>query len=292
MLLPGVLPFGAAFIESVFILSSVWQGMFFVLTWTTAPHVHTHLSTGRVYYVFGFLALVFVILIVTCAEATIVMIYFQLTREDYNWWWRSFLTSGSYGVWLYLYCIFYYFTALDIQNFASSVLYFGYMFMVCVPFPHAVPYSFTHTHTHPYRCRTSSASSPVSSGSLPLLSSCGRSTRRLRLTKETIYFSTHPYSLLETLTLLSDPAQIQPTHTTHPPSTCCKRDSLLAPPGKQLSIYIIINEHTKRKKKKNNNQNTSVRHPTPCSNVPTRLRTPHTHTHTRACLRRAPFVKE
>eukprot|EP01061_Rhynchopus_euleeides_P013968 TRINITY_DN2423_c0_g2_i1.p1 TRINITY_DN2423_c0_g2~~TRINITY_DN2423_c0_g2_i1.p1 ORF type:complete len:639 (+),score=267.37 TRINITY_DN2423_c0_g2_i1:182-2098(+) len=110
MLLPGVLPFGAAFIESVFILSSVWQ--------------------GRVYYVFGFLALVFLILIVTCAEATIAMIYFQLTREDYNWWWRSFLTSGSYGVWLYIYCIFYYFTALHIPSFVSSVLYFGYMFMV------------------------------------------------------------------------------------------------------------------------------------------------------------------
>eukprot|EP01059_Diplonema_ambulator_P033785 TRINITY_DN721_c0_g1_i2.p1 TRINITY_DN721_c0_g1~~TRINITY_DN721_c0_g1_i2.p1 ORF type:complete len:632 (+),score=203.04 TRINITY_DN721_c0_g1_i2:119-2014(+) len=110
MLLPGILPFGAAFIESVFILSSVWQ--------------------GRVYYVFGFLSLVFFILIVTCAETTIVMIYFQLTREDYNWWWRSFLTSGSYGFWLYLYCIFYYLTTLNIPSLASSILYFGYMAMV------------------------------------------------------------------------------------------------------------------------------------------------------------------
>eukprot|EP01063_Lacrimia_lanifica_P017722 TRINITY_DN24741_c0_g1_i1.p1 TRINITY_DN24741_c0_g1~~TRINITY_DN24741_c0_g1_i1.p1 ORF type:complete len:643 (+),score=235.85 TRINITY_DN24741_c0_g1_i1:68-1996(+) len=109
-LLPGVVPFGAAFIESVFILASVWQ--------------------GKIYYVFGFLSLVFLILVVTCAETTIVMVYFQLTREDYNWWWRSFLTPGSYAIWFYLYCISYYYTSLQITSFLSSILYFGYMAMV------------------------------------------------------------------------------------------------------------------------------------------------------------------
>lgn len=32
-------------------------------------------------------------------------------------------------MWLYLYCIFYYVTALHIPNFWASVLYFGYMAM-------------------------------------------------------------------------------------------------------------------------------------------------------------------
>lgn len=109
-IVPGILPFGSAFIESVFILSSVWQ--------------------GRVYYVFGFLALVFAILIITCAEATIVVTYFQLVNLDYRWWWKSFFTSGSYAVWLFAYSIFYYATALTIRSWWSSVLYFGYMFMV------------------------------------------------------------------------------------------------------------------------------------------------------------------
>ncbi len=49
------------------------------------------------YYVFGFLLLVFVILAVTCAEITIVLCYFQLCAEDYHWWWRSFMTSGTYA---------------------------------------------------------------------------------------------------------------------------------------------------------------------------------------------------
>ena len=79
----GVLPFGAVFIELFFILSSIWLHQF--------------------YYVFGFLMLVFVILVITCAEITIVMCYFQLCAEDYNWWWRSFLTAGSSGLYLFLY---------------------------------------------------------------------------------------------------------------------------------------------------------------------------------------------
>jgi transmembrane 9 superfamily member 2/4 len=109
-IIPGVLPFGAAFIESVFILGSVWQ--------------------GRVYYVFGFLALVFVIVLVTCAEATIVLIYFQLVNLDYRWWWKSYVASGSYGLWLFAYSIFYYSTALTIRSWWSSVLYYGYMLMI------------------------------------------------------------------------------------------------------------------------------------------------------------------
>ena len=110
-IIPGVLPFGAAFIESVFILGSMWQ--------------------GKIYHMFGFLALVFVIVLVTCAEATIVLVYFQLVSLDYRWWWKAFAASGSYSVWLFTYCIYYYATALSIRSWWSSVLYYGYMLMVC-----------------------------------------------------------------------------------------------------------------------------------------------------------------
>jgi len=109
-IIPGALPFGAAFIESVFLLSSVWQ--------------------GRIYYVFGFLTLVFVIVLICCAEATIVLVYFQLVNLDYRWWWKSFIGAGSYGMWLFAYSIFYYLTSLTIRSWWSSVLYYGYMFMI------------------------------------------------------------------------------------------------------------------------------------------------------------------
>jgi len=113
-LVGGVLPFGAVFIEVFFIMSSVW--------------LH------RFYYMFGFLFIVFIILIITCAEVTIVMAYFQLCSEDYQWWWRGFFTAGSSAVYLFLYSILYFCTKLDITPFSSSVLYFGYMLLASLAF--------------------------------------------------------------------------------------------------------------------------------------------------------------
>ncbi len=113
-LIGGVLPFGAVFIEVYFIMSSIW--------------LH------RFYYVFGFLLLVFLILIITCAEITIVMCYFQLCSEDYKWWWRSFLTSGSSAIYMFLYSILYFVTKLDITKFASGLVFFGYMGLICLFF--------------------------------------------------------------------------------------------------------------------------------------------------------------
>lgn len=102
----GILPYGAVFIEMFFILQSLWMGNY--------------------YYVFGFLFLVFVILIVTCADIAMVFCYFQLCVEDYQWWWRSFLTSGSTGAWVFAYSTVY-FSNLQATKFATYVLYFGYM---------------------------------------------------------------------------------------------------------------------------------------------------------------------
>ncbi|KAH9266055.1 hypothetical protein BASA83_010792, partial [Batrachochytrium salamandrivorans] len=57
-LIGGVLPFGAIFIELYFIMSSIWS--------------------HRIYYMFGFLLFVFVILIMTCSLVSVLLCYFQL----------------------------------------------------------------------------------------------------------------------------------------------------------------------------------------------------------------------
>jgi len=110
----GILPFGAVFVELFFILSSIWLDQF--------------------YYVYGFLVLVFVILVITCSELTVVMVYFQLCAEDYQWWWRSFFTSGSCAFYMWCYSCFYFMTKLDMVLFVSGVVYFAYMWMVCLGF--------------------------------------------------------------------------------------------------------------------------------------------------------------
>ena len=67
IILGGFLPFASVCIELFFIMSSLWL--------------------SQIYYVFGFLFIVLLILALTCAEVSIVMCYFQLCNEDYRWWW-------------------------------------------------------------------------------------------------------------------------------------------------------------------------------------------------------------
>merc|ERR1711865_1217476 len=114
VLMGGILPFGAIFIELFFIMTSVWL--------------------QRFYYVFGFLALVLLILVVTCSEIAVVLCYFQLCNEDYQWWWRSFLTAGSSGLYFLLYAFIYFFASLRIDKLVSIALYFGYMFIAACMF--------------------------------------------------------------------------------------------------------------------------------------------------------------
>lgn len=106
----GVLPFGCIFIQLYFIISSIWS--------------------HQIYYMFGFLFLVFVILIITCSETTILLCYFHLCAEDYNWWWRSFLTSGFTAVYFLAYCIHYFNAKMNVNYAASTFLYFGYTFIM------------------------------------------------------------------------------------------------------------------------------------------------------------------
>ncbi|CAE8581692.1 unnamed protein product [Polarella glacialis] len=110
----GILPFGAVFTELFFIMSSLWQHQF--------------------YYLFGFLALVVGILVITCAEISIALTYFQLTSENYNWWWRSFMASGSSAVYVFMYSVLYFSSRLQIDKWVSIFLYFGYMSILSLLF--------------------------------------------------------------------------------------------------------------------------------------------------------------
>jgi transmembrane 9 superfamily member 2/4 len=114
VLVGGLLPFGAIFVELFFILTSIWLDQY--------------------YYVFGFLLVVCMVLIITCAEITIVMGYFQLCSEDYRWWWNSFLVSGSSAIYVFVYSVHYFYTQLNITKGTTSVLYFGYMAVISLTY--------------------------------------------------------------------------------------------------------------------------------------------------------------
>jgi len=113
-LMAGILPFGACFIELFFIFSAIYENQF--------------------YYLFGFLFLVFIILVISCSQISIVMVYFQLCGEDYNWWWRSFTVSGGCAVYVAAYSVFYFCTKLEIDEFVPTLLYFSYTSIMVITF--------------------------------------------------------------------------------------------------------------------------------------------------------------
>ncbi|CAF3824125.1 unnamed protein product [Rotaria sp. Silwood1] len=110
MLIGGILPFCCISIQLSFIFKSIWAHQY--------------------YHDFGFLLVVYIILIITCSEITISLCYLHLCTEDYNWWWRSFLTSGFTGVYVFLYLRFYFVTEVKISDGISRFFYFGYTLMV------------------------------------------------------------------------------------------------------------------------------------------------------------------
>lgn len=110
MLIVGLLPFGAIFVELYFIMSSIWF--------------------SRIYYMFGFLFLCYGLMVAVCAAVTILLTYFLLCAENYNWQWRSFLAAGMSGGYIFLNCLLYLVTKVKLGGLAGIVLYMGYSALI------------------------------------------------------------------------------------------------------------------------------------------------------------------
>ena len=110
MLLVGILPFGAIFVELYFIMSSIWF--------------------SKVYYMFGFLFLCYGLMIITCAAVTVLMVYFLLCSENYHWHWRAFMTAGASAFYVFANALIYWVTKLQLGGLSGSVLYIGYSALI------------------------------------------------------------------------------------------------------------------------------------------------------------------
>ncbi|KAJ6673343.1 TRANSMEMBRANE 9 SUPERFAMILY MEMBER [Salix viminalis] len=88
---------------------------------------------GRVYYVFGFLLIVFILLVVVCAEVSLVLTYMHLCVEDWKWWWKSFFASGSVAIYIFLYSVNYLiFELKSLSGPTSEALYLGYSILMAL----------------------------------------------------------------------------------------------------------------------------------------------------------------
>lgn len=106
----GFLPFSSIYIEIHYIFASVWG--------------------HRVYTLFGVLFLAFILLLLVTSFITVALTYFQLAMEDYHWWWRSFISGGATGLFVYAYSFFYFYFRSEMNGFIQTAFFFGYMTVV------------------------------------------------------------------------------------------------------------------------------------------------------------------
>jgi len=109
--LAGFLPFSAIYIELHYIFGSVWgRGM---------------------YQLWGILILVVGILFLVTAMTTVALTYFQLSMEDYRWWWISFVWGGSTGFYILGYSVYFWVYRSKMSGFLQASFFFGYQLFIC-----------------------------------------------------------------------------------------------------------------------------------------------------------------
>jgi len=110
ILVGGILPFAGLYVELFFTMTNLWMNQY--------------------YYVFGFTLIVYLILIITCAEVTVLLVYYQLCAENHRWWCFAFFAPGSTALYTFIYSVFW-FKSLHASRMVTYLLYFGYMGLIC-----------------------------------------------------------------------------------------------------------------------------------------------------------------
>ena len=58
----------------------------------------------------------------------------QLHSGNYKWWWRSFWTGASGGIYITIYSVVYLVSEMDFSNVDSDLVYLVYMFLFIVTY--------------------------------------------------------------------------------------------------------------------------------------------------------------
>ena len=107
----GIIPFFTIFIEFFYIMSYLWN--------------------YQVYFLASFLSLSVFFEVIISAEISIVFVFVNLCKGDYNWWWKSFFVSASPALYVFLFSV-YYFFKIGLTRFTAIVVYFLIMSLITV----------------------------------------------------------------------------------------------------------------------------------------------------------------
>jgi transmembrane 9 superfamily protein 2/4 len=108
-IITGLICFGAIFYELNSVMNSLWK--------------------NETYFFATFLWISFIVFLIVNCEITILVIYWNLTKGDYKWWWKSYYIGGSPMIYLLIYSIYYLFS-LKITRISALIIYCGIMYII------------------------------------------------------------------------------------------------------------------------------------------------------------------
>jgi len=114
LVVSGLLPFSAIYIELNYIFASMWG--------------------HQIYTLFGILFLAFSLLLIVTSFISITLLYFQLAREDHRWWWVTFFNGGAVGITIFFYSFIFFFHRSEMNGMLQGSFFFGYMAIVSYAF--------------------------------------------------------------------------------------------------------------------------------------------------------------
>ncbi|GHP09129.1 hypothetical protein PPROV_000786600 [Pycnococcus provasolii] len=102
----------------------------FLVSFAQAFFVVSRLLLNKFVYMFGFITAVFLIVMAVIAETGIVITYWCLNAEDYRWWWRSYMTCFTSGIYTFIALLFYFLIGFDYStNFVNMMVLTGHMLL-------------------------------------------------------------------------------------------------------------------------------------------------------------------
>ena len=105
-LLVGFVGFGTILIEFNYVMSSLWN--------------------HEIYFMATFMWISFLLFVIVVGELSVLFIYLNLSRGDYNWVWKSFILGSSPIIYIIIYSVIYFFY-LKITRLSAMIIYFAMM---------------------------------------------------------------------------------------------------------------------------------------------------------------------
>ena len=105
----GFIGFATIFIEFNYVMSALWR--------------------HQIYFMATFIWISFLLFIIVVGEMSVLFVFLNLCRGDYNWAWKSFIMGSSPVIYIVIYSVLYFFY-LRISRISSMIVYFGIMGLI------------------------------------------------------------------------------------------------------------------------------------------------------------------